>query len=122
MKIPEFAKAIAGAVVAGLAPVGTAAATNPQGVTPATGYASVIAAIVGGLLTFFVPNAASAKAAVSGLVVTVKTDAGKFAAAFVAGLPGLVQSSMQAALAIPAAAPDAAPAPAADAAAEPPPA
>jgi hypothetical protein len=100
MKIPEFAKAIAGAVVAGLAPAATAAATSPQGVTASTGTASVIAAVVGFALTYFVPNASKAvKEGASGLVVTVKTDVGKFLTAFTAGLPGLVQSSAEAAIA-----------------------
>ena len=99
MKIPEYAKALAGAVVAGLAPVASAAATSPAGVTQETGVASVVAGVVGGLLTYFVPNAkAAAQEAASGLVVTVKTDATKFLAAFTAGLPALVTSSAEAAL------------------------
>jgi hypothetical protein len=98
MKIPEFAKAIAGAVVAGVAPAAAAAGT-PQGVTTSTGAASLIAAAVGFLATYFVPNASKAvKEGASGLVVTVKTDVGKFLSAFTAGLPGLVQSSAEAAI------------------------
>jgi hypothetical protein len=94
MQIPSFAKAIVGAVVAGLAPVATAAATSSGGVTTGSVAASVISALVGGVLTYFVPNGKG----VSGLVVTVKTDVDRFLSTFVAGLPGLVKSSAEAAI------------------------
>lgn len=104
MTFPPFAKAIAGALVGALAPVGTAA-TTAQGITPTTGYAAVIAAVAGAVLTYCVPNGPKAGATVGGLVVTVKTDVGKFLAAFATGLPALVQSSAEAAIASAAPAP-----------------
>ena len=97
MTFPPFAKAIVGALVAALAPVATDAATNPQGVTGNTGIASIVAAVVGYLATYFVPNG-GVKGDASGLVVTVKTDVQAFLAAFAAGLPALVQSAASAAL------------------------
>lgn len=94
MQIPSFAKAIVGAVVAGVAPVATAA-TTPAGVNSGSLTASVVSALLGGVLTYFVPNG---KGGASGLVVTVKTDVDRFASAFVAGLPALVKSSAEAAI------------------------
>lgn len=98
MSFPSFAKALVAAVLSGVAPVATAAATSPQGVTASTGTASLIAAAIGGALTWLVPNGATVKDKAAGLVVTLKTDADTFLSTLLAGLPALVQNAAQAAL------------------------
>jgi hypothetical protein len=98
MQFPPFAKAIVAAVLTGAAP-SVAAATSTAGVTTTSTVESVAAAVLGYLATYWVPNGKSPKDVASGLVVTVKTDADKFLTALMAGLPSLVQSATQAALA-----------------------
>jgi hypothetical protein len=97
MKFPPFAKAIVAAILTGAAP-SVAAATSTGGVTSTSTVESVVAAVLGYVATYWVPNGKSAKDVATGLVVNVKTDVGAFAAAFVAGLPALVQSSAEAAI------------------------
>jgi hypothetical protein len=98
MNFPPYAKAIAGSFVGALASVGTTAATTGS-VDSNSITATLVSAVAGFVLPYLVPNGKSPKAGVSGLVVTVKTDVDTFLAKFVAGLPALVQSSAEAAIA-----------------------
>lgn len=98
MKFPPFAKAVAGSVVGALASAGTTAATTGT-LDTSSGVAAVLSAVAGFVLPYFVPNGnAAAKGGASGLVVTLKTDAEAFLAAFGAGLPTLVETAAKAAL------------------------
>jgi hypothetical protein len=98
MNFPPYAKALAGSLVGALASVGTTAATTGS-VDSNSITATLVSAVAGFVLPYLVPNGKSPKAGVSGLVVTVKTDVDTFLAKFVAGLPALVQSSAEAAIA-----------------------
>ena len=98
MNFPPYAKAIAGSFVGALASVGTTAATTGT-VDSNSVTATVVSAVAGFVLPYLVPNGKNPKDAASGLVVTVKIDVDTFLAKFVAGLPALVRSSAEAAIA-----------------------
>lgn len=110
MSLPTYAKALVAAVVTAVGPLATSVLTSGA-VTSKSGLAAAILAALGGGATYAVPN--GKRPDLAGLVVTVKTDADEFVKNFLAGLPGLVGSSMKAALVQPT--PTAVPAPVAPA-------
>jgi hypothetical protein len=97
MKFPPFAKAIVAAILTGAAP-SVAAATSTGGVTSTSTVESVVAAVLGYVATYWVPNGKSPKDAAAGVLITAQVDAERFAAYLASQAPELLKGAVQAAL------------------------
>lgn len=97
MNIPVIAKALVAALVAALTPASASAVTTGT-VSTSSIITGIIAAFVSFGATYATPWTGPAGKGVAGIVVTLKTDASKFLAVIMAGLPALVENAAQTAL------------------------